>query len=55
MKESIIGNNVILRAFHDEDAAFFAHWYPQEHEGYVEKYGMVTINSRMIGYLAKQT
>ncbi len=29
MKESIIGNKVILRAFHDEDAAFFAHWYNQ--------------------------
>jgi len=29
MKESIIGNKVILRAFHDEDAAFFAYWYNQ--------------------------
>jgi len=27
MKEPIIGNRVILRAFCDEDAEFFVHWY----------------------------
>lgn len=29
MKESIIGNKVILRAFCDKDAEFFFHWYNQ--------------------------
>jgi len=29
MKDSIIGNNVILRPFCEEDASFFAYWYNQ--------------------------
>ena len=29
MKESIVGNRVILRELREEDAAFFAHWYSQ--------------------------
>ena len=29
MKNSIIGKNVILRPFRDEDAGFYAHWHSQ--------------------------
>ena len=27
MKESIIGNKIVLRNLHNDDAEFFAHWY----------------------------